>query len=160
MAQSIRIKHQPNFVLGGLYALAGAGFAVTSLNYDMGDLSYMGPGYFPFLLGILLAALGSLIMIRSLGFSQEVVRLSGWNLRSISWMVGSVMIFGLALEPLGLVIALVLLVVLASLASHEFTWRTTLTNALVMVVLNVGGFVYGLSIPFPVFPEILSTFLQ
>lgn len=156
---SLHIRNQPDFLLGSLYALAGGGFAVTSVHYDMGQLSYMGPGYFPFLLGVLLAGIGLLIIARSVARGASRARLSGWNFRSIFWMVGSVMIFGLALEPLGLIVALVLLVVLASLASHEFTWRTTLVNALVMVVLNVGGFVYGLSIPFPVFPEIIITYL-
>lgn len=157
---SIRIQHQPNFLLGLLYIFAGGGFALVSSRYDMGQLSYMGPGYFPFMLRLLLAGIGALIVARSLGTkAASIVRLTGWNFRSIFWMVGSVMVFGWVLQPLGLIIALVLLVVLASLASHEFTWRTTLVNAFVMVVLNVGGFVYGLSIPFPVFPEILSTSL-
>lgn len=157
---SIRIQHQPNFLLGLLYVLAGGGFAVGSLRYDMGQLSYMGPGYFPFLLGLLLAVIGTFIAARSLGIKAgSIVRLAGWSFRSIFWMVGSIMVFGFALQPLGLIISLVLLVVLASLASHDFSWRTTLVNAFVMVVLNVGGIAYGLSIPFPVLPEVLSTSL-
>ncbi|MPS28810.1 MAG: tripartite tricarboxylate transporter TctB family protein [Alcaligenaceae bacterium] len=150
------IRNQPDFVLGLLYILAGGGFAAAASRYDMGTLAYMGPGYFPFILGMLLAAIGAWIVLRAVLIRGVRVRLASWNLRSLSWMVGSVVMFGLALQPLGLVIALVLLVILASLASHEFTWKTTLINAAVMVVLNVGGFVYGLSIPFPVLPQIAA----
>jgi len=150
------IRNQPDFVLGLLYILAGGGFAAAASRYDMGTLAYMGPGYFPFILGMLLAAIGAWIVLRAVLIRGVRVRLASWNLRSLFWMVGSVVMFGLALQPLGLVIALVLLVILASLASHEFTWKTTLINAAVMVALNVGGFVYGLSIPFPVLPQIAA----
>jgi len=150
------VRNQPDFVLGLLYILAGGGFAAAASRYEMGTLAYMGPGYFPFILGILLAGIGAWIVLRATLARSIRVRLAPWNLRSLFWMVGSVIMFGLALQPLGLVIALVLLVILASLASHEFTWKTTLVNALAMVVLNVGGFVYGLSIPFPVLPQIIA----
>lgn len=153
------VRNQPDFILGLLYVLAGGGFAVASSRYDMGTLSYMGPGYFPFLLGVLLAAIGVLIVLRAVAARSVRVRLAPWNLRSLFWMVGSIVVFGLTLHPLGLVISLVLLVIMASLACHEFTWKTTLINAFVMVVLNVGGFVYGLSIPFPVLPAIIAAYL-
>lgn len=155
---SLTVRHQPDFVLGILYILAGSSFAVAAAQYDIGTLAYMGPGYFPLLLGILLAGIGLLIVLRAIFSRGLKVKLAPWNLRSLLWMVGSVVVFGLALQPLGLIIALVLLVVLASLASHEFTWKTTLINAFVMVVLNVGGFVYGLSIPFPVLPAIIASY--
>ncbi|WP_353173996.1 tripartite tricarboxylate transporter TctB family protein [Paracandidimonas soli] len=154
---SLSIRHQPDFTLGLLYLLSGGGFAAAAVRYNMGTLAYMGPGYFPFILGALLAAIGLLIILRAVFGRGASVRLAPWNLRSLFWMVGSVIAFGLALQPLGLILALVLLVILASLASHEFTWKTTLINAAVMVVLNVGGFVYGLSIPFPVLPQIIAS---
>ncbi|MGB6104699.1 MAG: tripartite tricarboxylate transporter TctB family protein [Pusillimonas sp.] len=152
---SLSIKNQPDFVLGGLYVLAGLGFALAASSYEMGTLSYMGSGYFPFLLAILLCGIGLIIIGRSIGSRGPSLKLANWSPRSLFWMVGSIMIFGLALQPLGLIVALVLLVVLASLASYEFTWKTTLVNAFVMVVVNVGGFAYGLSIPFPIFPDLI-----
>jgi len=152
----ISIRHQPDFILGLLYAVAGGGFAFAASRYDMGSLSYMGPGYFPLVLGLVLAFIGQIIMARAVFVPGAMVRLQSWNLRPLIWMVGSVVIFGATLRPLGMVIALVLLVVTASLASREFTWKATLLNAFAMVVVNVGGFVYGLSLPFPLLPSFLD----
>ena len=154
---SSSVRDQPAFMLGLLYVLAGGGFAAAAAWYEMGTLAYMGPGYFPFLLGVLLAGIGLLIILRAVFGRGIRVRLARWDPRSLLWMVGSVIVFGLTLQPLGLIIALVLLVVLSSLASHEFTWKSALVNAFVMVVLNVGGFVYGLSIPFPILPQVMAS---
>ncbi len=152
----VSIKHQPDFILGSLYTLAGGGFALAASRYDMGTLSYMGPGYFPFLLGVVLAAIGIVIVARATLARGAVVRVPRWNVRPLIWMVGSVLLFAALLRPLGMVVALTVLVILASLASRDFTWKATLLNALVMVVVNVGGFVYGLSLPFPLLPAFLG----
>ena len=150
------IRHQPDFVLGLLYVLAGAGFAFAASRYDMGTLAYMGPGYFPFVLGLVLAAIGLVIVARAVLVRGPIVRIGALNPRPLIWMVGSVVVFGATLRPLGLVLALVLLVMLASLASREFTWKATLLNALAMVIINVGGFAYGLSLPLPLLPAFLD----
>lgn len=150
------IRHRPDFVLGLLYLFAGGGFAFAASRYDMGTLDYMGPGYFPFALGVLLAGLGLVIVARAAFAGGPIVRLQPWNLRSLAWMVGSVLVFGATLRPLGLVLSLVLLVILASLASREFSWKATLANAAAMVVINVGGFAYGLSLPLPLLPQFLN----
>lgn len=150
------IRHRPDFVLGLLYMIAGSGFAAAASRYDMGTVDYMGPGYFPFALGLLLVGIGLIIVARAVWTAGPVVGLQPWNLRSLIWMVGSVLMFGAALRPLGLIVALVLLVILASLASREFSWKATLLNAVAMVVVNVGLFVYGLSLPFPLLPEFLN----
>lgn len=150
------IRQRPSFMLGMLYVLSGGGFAWAASRYDMGTLDYMGPGYFPFALGLLLASLGLVIIARAVLTNGPVVRLPSWHLRSLAWMVGSVLMFALTLRPLGLALALVLLVVLASMASREFRWMTALANSAAMVVVNVGVFVYGLSLPLPLLPELVN----
>ncbi|WP_419707774.1 tripartite tricarboxylate transporter TctB family protein [Promicromonospora sp. NFX87] len=40
----------------------GAAFAIGALGYDLGSLLEMGPGYVPFALGLVLAALGGVIV--------------------------------------------------------------------------------------------------
>lgn len=41
-----------------MFAAVGTSFAVGAFNFDIGSAARMGPGYFPFLLGVLLAVLG------------------------------------------------------------------------------------------------------
>jgi len=52
------IKSQKDFFSGLMFAIIGAGFAWGATSYSVGTGARMGPGYFPMLLGILLAVLG------------------------------------------------------------------------------------------------------
>ena len=137
--------------VGGLYMLAGAVLAAGALRYDLGTPSNMGPGFFPFWLGVVLGGLGLVVLARSL-LDGETIPLEGWDLRALLWMVGATLVFALALKPLGLALTVALQVLLSSRASPDFSWRASLLNAAVLVALTVGGFVYGLSLPFPVWP--------
>jgi Tripartite tricarboxylate transporter TctB family len=51
---------------GGVMLLLGIGTVAQSLQYRIGSLRQMGPGYFPLALGVILAAIGLLIMAASL----------------------------------------------------------------------------------------------
>ena len=62
----MRIKSQKDFFSGLLYLIIGGGFAIGAFNYTIGDSARMGPGYFPLLVGILLAILGAIIVVKSL----------------------------------------------------------------------------------------------
>ena len=53
----MRIKSQKDFFAGLLYFAIGVAFAWGATNYNIGDGARMGPGYFPLLLGIVLAVL-------------------------------------------------------------------------------------------------------
>ncbi|AZG09519.1 tripartite tricarboxylate transporter TctB family protein [Pigmentiphaga sp. H8] len=149
-------RSEKRLATGLLYLLLGAGTSLLASGYPMGTSARIGPGYFPFWLGLLLAALGLSITVRAYAAGAPKEKLERWDLRSLSWMTGSVVLFGVMLKPLGLVLAIATLVVVASRASHEFTWRGALANAAVMVVLIVGAFVHGLGLPFNLWPAFLD----
>jgi hypothetical protein len=65
-------------------------------------------------------------------------------------------VFGLLLTTAGLVVSVVALVIGSSLASHEFTWRATLLNTVVLVGFALIVFVYGLGLQFPVWPAFVG----
>ena len=82
------------------------GFAAVALlaarGYALGTAGKMGPGYFPLLLGLVLAGLGLLLIGRSLVLDGEPVpRL---HLLPIAVIAFAVALFGLMIEPLGLVV--------------------------------------------------------
>ena len=58
--------NRKDLIGGGLMLLLGVGAAVQSLQYPIGSLVRMGPGYFPLALGIILTAFGALIMLGGL----------------------------------------------------------------------------------------------
>lgn len=150
MAASIR--NQRDFIVGVAYITAGAGFAFVSWGYELGNASAMGPGYFPFWLGVVLSLLGVVVCLGATSAHAQRLRLERWDWRTLAWMTGSVAAFGMALKPLGLVFAVLGLVVASSLASREFTWRGTLINALLLALLNSVLFVLLLDLPLPLWP--------
>ncbi len=52
-----------DYYAGALVAFVGVGASVIAFRYNIGSLTRMGPGFFPFYLGILLASLGGIIAI-------------------------------------------------------------------------------------------------
>ena len=69
----MRIRAPKDFWSGVMFC----GFAVVAIlaarGYSSGTAGKMGPGYFPLLLGGLLAALGAILIARSLVLSGEPV---------------------------------------------------------------------------------------
>lgn len=149
---AVTIRNQRDFAVGAAYIATGAAFAVVSWGYELGSASAMGPGYFPFWLGIVLALLGLVLCAGATSTKTPRLPLQRWDWRTLAWMTGSVAAFGLALKPLGLVLSVFGLVVASSLASREFTWRGTLLNAAVLVLLNTVLFVLLLDLPLPLWP--------
>src|SRR3954466_826669 len=65
----MRIKNPKDFWAGLMFIGTGLFFAIFAYaNYQMGTAVRMGPAYFPFLLGGLLAFLGVLVLIEGFAF--------------------------------------------------------------------------------------------
>ena len=78
------------------------------------------------------------------------------HLKALVLVLSSVILFGLILQPLGLLVATTLLVVVSSLASHEFRWKEALLNAAVLIVVVLVVFVYLLEFQVPVWPAFMA----
>jgi hypothetical protein len=152
----MKIVRQKDFAAGLLYMAVGTAFAVASWGYRMGTASRMGPGYFPFWLGILMAVVGALVLFGALRAHAEPETVERWALKPLLVIVASVVVFGLLLTTAGLVVSVVALVIGSSLASHEFTWRATLLNTVVLIGFALIVFVYGLGLQFPVWPAFVG----
>lgn len=151
----MRIKDEKEFWSGVMFGLIGLGFAGFAQEYDMGSAQRMGPAFFPTMLGGLLALLGAALVIH--GLSAETVdgKVERFHAGPISWVLGAVIAFCLLLRPAGLVVALVALIVISSLGSHEFRLRDTLLLAAGLCVLVLAAFIYGLGLTIPVWPGFL-----
>ncbi len=152
----MHIRSHKDFASGLLYTAIGLGFAFVAQSYSMGTAAKMGPGYFPFWLGVVLAGLGLIVTFQSLGEKGEEDRLDRWDIKTLLWILGSVVLFGLLLRPLGLVLSIVVLVFVSSMASHEFGWKGTLLNIIALIAISMGAFVYGLNLQFPVWPAFVT----
>lgn len=146
------IKSQKDFWSGVMFIAIGLFFAWFATDYQMGTAARMGPGYFPFWLGIIIAVLGALIGIGGLRRSTPEDKVGKFDFRVNILVLGSAVLFGLLLRPLGLYASLFVLVVVSSLASHEFGWKVTLANAVFLILFSYFAFIRGLGLIFPLYP--------
>lgn len=152
----MQIRNQRDFWAGVMFIVIGGAFAVLSLQYQVGTAAKMGPGYFPMVLGILMALLGVIVGLTGLSMKAPVVKLSPVGWRELFLVLLSVALFAGLLNTMGVIVALIVLVLVSSLASHEFNLKTTVLAAVVLCVMCWAVFVYGLELQFPVWPTFLT----
>ena len=77
----MKIKSERDFCSGLMFVVVGVAFAVGAMRYPMGNSARPGPGYFPLLLGVVLAALGAIVLFKSLTIERE----GGDPIGAIAW---------------------------------------------------------------------------
>jgi hypothetical protein len=152
----LKIRNQRDFGAGIMYMVIGLFFTIVATQYPMGTAAKMGPGYFPFCLGILMTALGLLVLVQSLGAKAAIEKIPKFNWKIIAQITGSVVLYGLLLPRMGFLVAVVVLVLVSASASKEFTWKGSLINAAFLVTFTYSVFVVGLKLQFPLLPVFLQ----
>ena len=152
----MKIRNQRDFGAGIMYMVIGLFFTFVATQYQMGTAAKMGPGYFPFYLGILMTFLGLLVLLQSFSAKAAIERIPKFNWRIIAQITGAVVLYGLLLPRLGFLIAVVVLVFVSASASKEFTWKGTTINAAFLVAFTYSVFVLGLKLQFPLLPVFLQ----
>ncbi|MDP1691036.1 MAG: tripartite tricarboxylate transporter TctB family protein [Burkholderiaceae bacterium] len=152
----MKIKSEKDFWSGLMFLAVGVGFAWGATNYSFGSAARPGPAYFPFGLGIIMAALGAIILFKALVIEVEGSdRLGGVAWKPLAIIVGSVVLFGLLLPRLGMFIALPLLVITTALAGDEFHWGEAIANATVLSAGSWVIFIWGLNLTIPLWPTFI-----
>ena len=153
----MKLKSQKDFWSGLMFIVAGIAFAWGATAYNFGSAARPGPGYFPFGLGILLAILGAIVLLKSLTVdTPDGDRIEKFAWRPIIVITVSLIVFGFVLPKLGMIISLPLLVFMASLAGDEFHPVEVAINATVLTLGSWLIFIKGLGLTIPLWPTILS----
>lgn len=135
---------------GALFMLFGAiGFAV-GLGYPMGSAARMGPGYFPVVLSGALFLVGAYLAAKSLRGHMPAARIA-W--RPALAVLAAALSFA-AVERVGLAIAAVILVLVASLAQPGWRLRREGALALALACFAVIVFRRLLGMPIPLWPSL------
>jgi hypothetical protein len=147
----MRIPNPRDLYAGVLFMVFGAGFTWLSRDYSMGTLARMGPAYFPTVLGVVLGVLGLLVAARVITAGQAVspVRLF---LKPLLLVLAGTCLFAMLIVPFGLVASIGGLVFLSAVGGPEFRVRDTTVLWIALTLLSVAVFVYGLHLPFKVWP--------
>jgi hypothetical protein len=153
----MHIRNHRDLWAGVMFFAFGVLFVVLSRQYQMGTAAKMGPGYFPTVLGGLLAVLGLIIFGKAFEKQNAELRIEAVGWREILLILGSVGLFGLLLPSMGMVISIFVLIAVAALASHEFRVRDTILTAIVLIAMSYLVFVKGLELQFPVWPKFMMS---
>lgn len=156
MSTRRHVRSQQDLLSGLVFLVGGGGFAWAAHGYPMGEAGRFGPGFFPFWLGLALAALGLFLMLRAVVPGRAAERISCIDWRTMGWIAGSATLFGLILVPAGMPIATLVLTVVSSSASREFRWTSALFNGLVLAAFVHLTFVSVLGLPLPIWPSFLG----
>ena len=163
--RNLRIKSQRDFWSGVLFSAFGTAFAWGATNYEVGNAARMGPGYFPLIVGVLIAIMGVAIVVRALSVETE----DGEPIGRIAWrplifVIGGNLLFGVLLAGLpgwgvpgmGLIVAIVVLTFVASLAGDQFKFREVAVLATVLAIGSYVAFELALKLNFPIWPAFIG----
>lgn len=146
----MRITSHKDFWAGLMFVGFGVLAVVIAHDYPMGNAFRMGPGYFPTWLGAIMIVIGAVTAGRAYWAESNPVGRWGW--RALLWLSAAFAAFGLLIEDAGFVPALLALIVASSFAGRD----TRLLELIILAVVLIGGsvalFVYGLELPYRLFP--------
>ena len=160
----MRIKSQKDFFSGLVFMVVGVAFAWGATSYKLGDAARMGPGYFPFMLGILLAIFGVIVTFKAtLVETEDGDKVGSWAWRPLFFIIAANLLFGLMLGGLpaikfpsfGLIVAIYVLVFVAALAGDEFRFKEVVVLATFLAILSYVAFIWALKLQFPAWPAFL-----
>lgn len=159
------IKNHKDFFAGLMFCAMGSAFAIGATNYNVGEGARMGPGYFPIMLGVILALMGVVIMLTGLGSRRvEAGRVGRWAWQPVGYILGANLLFGLALggvpalhiPAMGLIVGIYALVLVSSLASNTFRLHKVLILATVLSIGSYLAFIVLLKLQIQVWPSFIG----
>jgi hypothetical protein len=142
------IRSSKDFWTGLIYIFFGSSAILIARDYGMGTALRMGPGYFPTVLGALLALIGIISLVRS--FMKPGAPIGRLAFKGLLLVIGSTLVFGLIVRGAGLAVALPVFVITGAYASIHFRWGASIALAAGLTVFCVLVFLKGLGVPLPV----------
>ena len=161
----MKIKSQQDFFSGLMFMVVGIAFAWGATTYTIGEGARMGPGYFPLMLGLLLAALGAFIVFEAVVVETE----DGEPIGKLAWkplgfIIGANLLFGIllgglpsiGLPAMGMIVAIYGLTFVSSLAGDEFKLNEVIVLATVLAIGSYLAFIVLLKLQFQVWPTFIT----
>jgi hypothetical protein len=147
----MRIRSPKDFWSGLVFIAIAVAFMALAARYRLGTAEKMGPGFFPIMIGIVQAGLGAILLGRS--FVLDGPPLERMRLSPLAITVVAVVLFGIALDWLGLAAAIAALVVVGAYADRSSRLVESIALAVALVFFSVAMFVWILGLPLQVWPD-------
>lgn len=144
-----------------MFMCVGVAFGWGASTYPLGNGARMGPGYFPLVLGVLLALLGAVITLNAMVKpTEDGDKVGAFAWKPLFFIIAANLVFGacigglpfIGLKPLGLIVGIYLLTYIASHAGDEHNFKEVAILATILAALSYGAFIFLLKLQFPVWP--------
>lgn len=159
------IKSQKDFFAGVMFTAVGVAFAWGATTYSVGTGARMGPGYFPLLLGVVLAILGSVEIFKALVIeTEDGGKIGPWAWKPLFYIIAANLAFGVLLGGLpsikvpamGMILAIYALTVISAMAGENFKLKDVLVLATILAAGSYLAFILLLKLQIPVWPTFIS----
>jgi hypothetical protein len=145
------LRDNQDFWSGVMLIAVGMTAVVIARNYPFGTSLRMGPGYFPTVLGSILALFGLWFLAKAFRSTEKLE--PGWSLRALVVIPVSLVLFGILMSYAGFVPALAVLIFGSALASDEFRLLEVVLLTIGLTIGCIAVFIWGLGLPYPLFAE-------
>ena len=161
----MNIKSQKDFFSGLMFMSVGAAFAWGATTYNVGSGARMGPGYFPLMLGVLMAVLGAVITFKSLVVETAGGdKIGSWAWKPLVFIILANLSFGvllgglpsIKLPAMGMIVGIYALTFISSMAEPGWKVKNTFILATILAIGSYIAFVVILKLQFPVWPTFLT----
>ena len=161
----MNIKSQKDFSAGLMFMGLGVAFAWGATTYKIGSGARMGPGYFPLMLGVLMAILGAVITFKSLVLEVEGgAKIGKWAWKPLVYIILANLMFGvllgglpsIKLPAMGMIAAIYALTFISSMAEKGWKVKATFILATVLAAGSYLAFVVLLKLQFAVWPTFIT----
>ncbi len=139
-------SYNKDYYGGALMVLIGGSAAYAAQGYNIGSLAHMGPGYFPFAVGVLLALTGVLIALDAalVGHKHEIP-----DFRGAACIILGTIAFYFCGEYLGLLPATFAIVFICALGDRSNSVMACFVLAMSMMIVAVLIFWWALQVQMP-----------
>lgn len=147
----LRVQN-PQDVYGGMALILLSLVAFVASNDLPGMRGFaFGPGTAPRLFAFVLGVLSLAVVIN--GLLVRGPEVSGYKLRGVIFIIGSILAFAASIRPLGLVVAGFSCMLICAAAAEDVKWRETVVIAALVTAFCALLFPYGLNLPFQLWPR-------
>ncbi|WP_349359160.1 tripartite tricarboxylate transporter TctB family protein [Stappia sp.] len=130
------------------FVATGVGALVIALDYPLGSITRMGPGFAPVGLSLLLIATAGVVALQARRAPESNVHFA---LRPFALIMGGILVWAVLVDRVGFVPATVLLVLACAYVEIGTTWRSSLLLAGGLCAAGYTIFIWGLGIPMSAF---------
>ena len=143
----MELSKNKDFWAGVMLIAIGAAAMFIAREYRFGSTLRMGPGFFPTVLGGILVVFG--VFVAAIGMRRGEKIQGRVSLRALVLLPLSLILFGVLMERVGFVPALVALVFVSAASGREFKLTEVLLLTGILTLASLALFIWGLGLPYP-----------